>query len=171
MNKVLIKPASIIMIMNLIDEYITNKQALPASIPKVETANSLGTDLPNTEEELFALDKFPILDVKSGVRILGSETVLIEMLAIMLKECTELEKLSTQRVQKTNDWHAIEALAHKMKGGASYCGTIKMQMACQYLERYHKGGHSKLLTPLYEQFLVVVGETRLFLTQWLSKKE
>lgn len=171
MNKVLIKPASIIMIMNLIDEYITNKLALPSSIPKVDTTNSLGTDLPNTEEELFALDKFPILDVKSGVRILGSETILIEMLAIMLKECEELEKRPKQQAQKPNDWHAIEALAHKMKGGASYCGTIKMQMACQYLERYHKGGHSKLLQPLYEQFLVVVGETKLFLTQWLSKKE
>lgn len=168
MNKVLIKPASIIMIMNLVDEYITHKQAMPSSTQSVDDTLSLGADLPSTEKELFELDKFPILDVENGIRVLGSETVLIEMLNIMLKECIDLEKLSTQQTHKPNDWIAIEALAHKMKGGAAYCGTIKMQMACQYLERYHKGGHSKLLEPLYDQFLVVVGETKVFLTNWLA---
>ena len=66
------------------------------------------------------------------------------------------------------DWDKVEALAHKIKSGAVYCSTTQLAYACQYLERYHKAGHSKLLEELYQQFCVTVEATKKAINEWLN---
>lgn len=173
MNKVIVKPASLAMIQNLVHELISSQQSAlvlnePENIYKPDTA---GFELPATDEELFKLDQFPILDVENGLRILGSREMLKEMLILMLKEGIDQDKLAIEQAHAQHDWHTIELLIHKMKGGAAYCGTIKMHRACQYLERYQQAGFSELLEPLYNQFLRVVAETKIFLTHWLASED
>ena len=70
-----------------------------------------------------------------------------------------------------NDWNKIQQLAHKIKGGAVYVGTIKLKMACQHLERYWKSGQRDLLDPLYQQILAVITESlsEIKLWLWLNK--
>jgi hypothetical protein len=55
-----------------------------------------------------------------------------------------------------------------MKGGAAYCGTVRMKYACQYLERYRKAGHAKSLEKLYYQLVQVVDETKNYIDKWLK---
>ena len=58
-----------------------------------------------------------------------------------------------------------------LRGGAVYVATIKMKMACQYLERYWKAGHRDLFEKLYQQTLMVIDDTVKTINQWLSNKK
>ena len=69
------------------------------------------------------------------------------------------------------NWDTVEALAHKIKSGALYCGTKKLTFACQYLERYHKAGHAKLLEALYQQFFTTVEQTKKAIDKWLATQD
>ena len=62
----------------------------------------------------------------------------------------------------------LKKIAHQMKGEFVYCGITKLAFACQYLERYHKAGHTKLLDVLYQQLKVVANETATTIKRWLS---
>jgi two-component system, OmpR family, aerobic respiration control sensor histidine kinase ArcB len=171
MNKILIKPASVTMIQNVIAELITgNEQTEQISKVTISTSKqgALGPDLPETEEELFKLEQLPILDIENGLRILGSKSVLKELLTVMLHEGIDADKHAIEHAHAKHDWNKIEALAHKIKGGAAYCGTIKMHRACQYLERYQKAGHSHLKNELYYQLIAVVEQTRVAISEWLD---
>ena len=70
---------------------------------------------------------------------------------------------------KVEDWDKIQQLAHKIKGGAVYVGTIKLKMACQYLERYWKSGQREFLEPLFHQLIKVINESLLEINLWLTK--
>lgn len=82
----------------------------------------------------------------------------------MPKDMLELTALHAQ-----GNWDAIEKLAHRIKGGLLYCGTVKLIHACQYLERYRKAGHTILLEPLYQQLRRVETETTIAVKEWLSR--
>lgn len=131
--------------------------------------NGLGRDLPSKEEQLFELDQYPLLDVAKGIEILGSEESLLEMLKLLLIQ-TPKDKVEIEQAYAAGDWERIEELAHRTKSGASYSGTVRMKYACQYLERYRKAGHSRLLEQLYQQLLSVLEETMQAINQWLDKQ-
>ena len=65
-------------------------------------------------------------------------------------------------------WYKIQEIAHRMKGGATYCGLVKMQMACDNLVRSQKEGHVKFIEQLYEQLCRVVNETKIAINDWLK---
>lgn len=162
MNQVLIKPVTVNMLQRIVDEFMGTDVESPSVINP-----GLGVDLPLTEPELLMLDQFPLLDIEDGLKILGSKKVLVDMLTLLLNECIEKETQLIIEAYSSQDWDSIEKLAHKMKGGAAYCGTVKMYKACQYMERYHKAGHSKSLLALYRQLLRVITETKLIISRWL----
>jgi hypothetical protein len=56
-----------------------------------------------------------------------------------------------------------------MKGGALYCGTVRMRFACQYMERYLLAGHRKLSEDLYQQLIAVLESTMNYVDNWLLK--
>ncbi|KTC64788.1 sensory box histidine kinase/response regulator [Legionella adelaidensis] len=134
-----------------------NDHILEENTPK--TTNSLGVDLPDTEDELFTLDQYSILDKNLGIQNSGSEELLLQMLDLMANQELPKDIEAIKKAHESQDWTAVEKLAHKMKGGAVYLGTVRMKYACQYLERYIKAGHSKLCEPLYQQLLNVLDET------------
>ncbi len=124
------------------------------------TSSSLGLDLPNTEDELFELAKFPILDEKLGVEITGSNEFFREMLSVLIRESIPIELANLEQAYQDNDWNAVQSMAHKLKSSALYCGTVRMRYACQYMERYRLAGHHKLLEALYQQLVAVSKETQ-----------
>lgn len=73
-----------------------------------------------------------------------------------------------KKADDNGDWDKTQQLAHKIKGGAVYVGTVKIKMACQYLERYWKSGSWELLEKLYQQTLSVIDESVQEITRWLS---
>lgn len=137
---------------------------------EMENKNSLGLDLPETEEKLFLLDCYPLLNSEEGIINLGSEAILRELLTSMLTQELPDELLRLQEAYELSDWNKVEALAHKIKSAAIYCGTIRLKFACQYLERYRKAGYHKQQEQLYCQLIQIAEETKQAISQWLIEK-
>lgn len=141
--------------------------------PKVERemgpTETLGPDLPGSEDALFKLEQFPVLDDRVLSHSIHEPQLIIELLNDFISEPTQDAIETLKKLHAQGDWDGVAKLAHKLKGGAAYLGTVKMQYACQYLERYYQAGHRKLLERLYVQLLQVNDETEVYLTQWLGK--
>jgi len=129
----------------------------------------LGLDLPDREEDLFNLDAFCLLDIDDAQASMGNDNTLLKtILKSMIEEELPEDIRDLDNAHSAGDWDAIEKMTHRMKGGLVYCGTLKLIHACQYLERYQKAGHTKLIEPLYQQLLTVVADTTVAIRKWLS---
>ena len=170
MNDIFTKPMELATIQSILKDYITTNTD-ESQAPLLNETPALGRDLPNIEHQLFELDNFPLLDINHAFKNIGNEALLREMLQLMLDKAIPDDINAIKKAHIENNWDEVERLAHKMKGGAVYCGTIRMQQACQYLERYRKAGHTAALNVLYEQLIGVVEETKLPIREWLGEPE
>lgn len=173
MNEVYTKPMTAEVLSKIKDTYL-----IKTNTPKrlLNTAKSLphsmmlGPDLPKTEDELFKLDAFTLLDVPNALVSMGNDINLLKnILASIIAKETPADLVELEKAHSQGDWLQIERLAHRMKSGFVYCGAEKLVYACQYLERYHKAGYSQLLEPLYQQLLRVIEETEIEVKEWLLK--
>lgn len=111
MNKVLQKPIRPEQMRSLLEQFI---QSTPAVV-KFEPGNAysgLGSSLPDTEEQLFQLDSYPVLDIQNGIRLLGSEELLIELLGQLInenfpKDITALELAFREKNWPVSIWSII----------------------------------------------------------------
>ncbi|KTD01562.1 sensory box histidine kinase/response regulator [Legionella geestiana] len=126
-------------------------------------------ETPKDHHHLFDMTQYPLLDVEDGKRVLGSEEELVNMLQFLLEKSLPDDCARMKAAHASNDWEKTQRLAHKIKGGAVYTGTIRLKMACQYLEQSQKSDQLNLLQPLYEQALRVVDETFHYVGNWLEK--
>ncbi|KTD07032.1 PAS domain-containing hybrid sensor histidine kinase/response regulator [Legionella jamestowniensis] len=161
MNKVLSKPISAKVLQETLVTFLAHQK------PPNKESNGLGADLPKTEQELFQLDDFPLLDIQSALTNLGTEEIVKELLNLMVHTDLPQEESQLTTAYQVQNWPEIEKIAHKLKSGALYCGTIKLQYACQYLERYLKAGHSHYQEELYQQLQVVLLQTKVAINEWL----
>ena len=168
MNEIFTKPLDLNTMQSIISQYISPTQIENNNSLPLNGSSPLGQDLPNIEKELFELDEFPLLDVNHAFENIGNEALLREMLQLMVEKAIPDDAEAIKKAHAANDWDLVEKLAHKMKGGALYCGTIRMQHACQYLERYRKAGHTAALNVLYEQLIGVVEKTKAPIREWLG---
>lgn len=171
MNDVLLKPITLEALQETIDQWIsssrinsTPQRSAPRDIGVLTKAEPLRSD------ELFQLDPLPLLDAEMGVKMLGNEETLKQMLQLLLDSSLNQDEIEIKKAYSEKNWKQVEKLAHKMKSGAAYCGVIKMQRACQNLEHYLKtnGSELLLLQSLYQQLIVVLGETQQHIEQWLA---
>ncbi len=152
----------------------TKKTSIPklAVIPQKKSSTPtglLGVDLPDTEEQLFQLEQYPLFDMKEGIKVLGSEKEVKNMLSLFVEKAISNEEILTFHAARANqDWGKVVAIAHKLKGACIYCGISRMRYACQYVERYYKAGHRKLLEELCKQFLTVLNQTKKHVTDWMK---
>lgn len=159
------KPISPKVFSHIINKYLQN------NIKKANTTGQLGSDLPNTEKELFQLNHFSVLNIEKALSFVeNNEAMLKQILNEMANQEIPKEKRTFAAAYAEKDWHTIEKLAHKIKGGAVYVGTEKLKYACQYLERYHKAGHSTCLKKLYNQMIKVLNETQDHINMWLQNE-
>ncbi|MDP3561961.1 MAG: ATP-binding protein [Legionellaceae bacterium] len=169
MNNVFTKPMSFTILQSIISKFIPSK--LPSVQQNSSTLNlsGLGPNLPDTENELFELESFPLLDIDQALQCMGNNhDVLNEVLNSLVNQEIPTEKAAIEIAYTEKNWVEIERLTHKMKGGAACSGLVKMKYACQYLERYLKAGHSQLAEELYKQLLVVFDKTHEVITQWMQ---
>jgi signal transduction histidine kinase/DNA-binding response OmpR family regulator len=169
MNNVWKKPINLAMLQEMVSTFIVSNDTTKPNNDLI-TSKTLGTDLPETIEELFQLEQFSLLDAEQALTNCGNDKkILIEMLTLMsTKELpTDLEQMKNAYAAK--DFPLVEKTAHKIKGGAMYVGTIRMKYACQYLEHYWKSGERALFNPLYHQTLRVIEESTMFINQWLQQ--
>ncbi len=166
MNKVLTKPLSLETLQALLAVFMQQ----PAQKASPDIKMMARNDLPAEKASLLRLEKFPLLDIELAKEQLGGHfTILINSLA-MLVETIPQDKAAIIQAHNCGDWEAVEKLAHRMKGGAVYCGASRMMFACQYLERYRKAeGDGELLPKLYEQLLPVLDATEQTIRSWLEE--
>jgi two-component system aerobic respiration control sensor histidine kinase ArcB len=178
MDKVLTKPASFDNLKSLIQQFVAKnenveakntRQLIPTQQKSIIPKMGLGRDLPDAEEELFMLDQYPYFSMKVVSEIYGQNCykLIKDSLNLMSKQIPK-DKEEIQEAFLAKNWDRVEALAHRIKGGAAYCGTVRLRYACQYLERYRKAGHTESLEKLYYQLIQVADETKNYLDQWLK---
>lgn len=171
MNQIFTKPISTDLISIIFNQFINTPKKINSQsieMPPTNSTTILGQDLPDTEQALFDLEQFPLLDAHSAIKNLGNEKLLRNMLQMMAAQELPKDKIAMEEAYAELNWEKIERIAHKMKGGAVYIGTVRVKFACQYLERYHKSGYSSLLKPLYLQLLQVIKETQQSIEHWLQ---
>lgn len=157
MTDILAKPISLATLQNFLSNYIPSELLSDTSFAKEKFF----------EDSLFMLSEFPLFDFQCAIQNMGNENTLSEILQLMIEQEIPKNSFHMQQAFMQGDWVCVEKIAHKMKGGAVYCGTIRMKYACLYLERYHKSGESALLERLYHQLMHVVQETKDNLQQAL----
>ena len=119
---------------------------------------------------MLELEQFPVLDPNEGLKGTNDDlTLLFESLENLATNVipTNIPLLQDAYTQK--DWDKIKDLAHLIKSGAVYLGTIRLKYSCQYLEQYFKKGHTTLLDELYHQLIQVAEETRKKALNWLNR--
>ena len=164
MDAVLTKPLTQVHATDILKAFVPERQAAT-----VKELPSLRRDLPDSDEELFHLDQFALLDIEQGLENCGDNSMLIELLTMMATEeiPADLEKM--RNAFETQDYALVEKIAHKIKGGAVYVGTTRMKYACQYVERYWKTGERKLFDKLYCQATITIKNTCTAIADWLTK--
>ncbi|MDR3502262.1 MAG: ATP-binding protein [Legionella sp.] len=169
MNEVFTKPMTIEVLAGIKTTYFSETVA-PATIatkPKVKV-DVRGSNLPGKEGHLFQLDGYKLFNVQRALEDMGGDINLLKsILTSIIEKETPADLLELEYAYRQNDWHTVQKLVHRIKSGFVYCGAEKLVQACQYLERYHKAGHSSLLDALYKQLLAVVEETREAVQSWL----
>lgn len=135
-----------------------------------EYKGALGYELPDNERQLFEIKFLPPLDVEVYRKIYTYddwEEAFTELMEIFIetlpKECALI-----QEAHANHDWQKLQALAHKMKGGCLTTGMQRLAIACQFLERYIKAGHSQQCEKLYEQMMGTINETVPDVKNWIN---
>lgn len=176
MNKVYLKPLDSALAKNIIAEWLKpGSLKLKKIIQKKQTEIQkpatcrLGRDLPNIEKELFQLEQYALIDEKDGIKKLGDKSTFRKGLEMTLNQILPEEITNMKEAYLVEDWEKVEKIAHKMKGGSLYCGTVRMTYACQYLERYLKAGHRDEMKALYRQLMAILEQTKQAIQTWLDQ--
>lgn len=169
MSDVFTKPITPTMLQTMVNQFASpalNEQSHQEVSNKPSAPVNLGNDLPSTEELLFDLEQYPLLDINSAIASIGSVSMLREIL-VMINQDIVNDGQAIEEAYANKRWETVEKLAHKMKGGALYSGTTRIKYACQYLERYQKAGHIAWRDKLCDQLLHVLRETKKCIEHWL----
>uniref|UniRef100_UPI0026216CB7 response regulator n=1 Tax=uncultured Legionella sp. TaxID=210934 RepID=UPI0026216CB7 len=164
MNAVLTKPLTAQSCTDILDAFIPGYHQ-QNNTPQEITHRS---ELPQNDGSLFDLTPYPILDVEGGTKATGTLAVLTEMLHFMVHDSLIPDVSLMKQAHDAMDWDTVQKIAHKIKGGAVYVGTVKIKMACQYLEQYWKSGQCELMEPLYQQTIKVIDESIKEINLWLK---
>ncbi|MDO5215690.1 response regulator [Legionella pneumophila] len=163
MDAVLTKPLTQAHAIDILKSFIPKLHETPAV-----DLSKIRKDLPDSDDELFQLNQFPILDSDEALKNCATQEMLKELLTLMAQELpTDLECM--KKAFKSHDYPLVEKTAHKIKGGAVYVGTIRMKYACQYVERYWKTGQRELFDALYHQAVSTIEETITYIEGWLQR--
>lgn len=166
MNAVLTKPLTAKICSDMIDSFIPSQSKADEGVE----AQIYSTDLPAREADLFNLSDFPPLSLEEGLKLMGDEATLAQILEAFVNESLPGDLATMQKAHDDGDWKTTQNIAHKIKGRVVYIGVMKLKMACQYLEVYWKAGQRDLLESLYQQVITVSNESLKYIQDWLDKR-
>jgi two-component system aerobic respiration control sensor histidine kinase ArcB len=166
MNAVLTKPLTAKSCTDILEAFIPGYHQQSKSLEEAPYP----LELPTQDESLFDLSAYPILDSEEGIKTTGTVEILAQMLQLMIQDSLPSDVQLMRQAHDAANWDKTQQVAHKIKGGAVYVGTVKMKMACQYLERYWKSGQCELLEPLYQQTVSVIEQSIQEINHWLKSR-
>lgn len=134
--------------------------------------HSYTSDLPKKEKDFFHLSAFPLLDETIGLKAVSNhKPLLIRALNLLQEQSLPADLRALQEAHTLENWEHAQEVAHKIKGGCSYVGAIRMKIACQYFERYWKIGGRDLLEQLYQQMIDTIDESMIEIKAWLTQNQ
>ncbi len=78
-----------------------------------------------------------------------------DMVDLLLRELPkELEEF--RAAYQIKNWNVIQNLAHRLKGGITYCGATPLKRACAQLEKAIEGQKYGLFEHLYDQLVAEI---------------
>jgi two-component system aerobic respiration control sensor histidine kinase ArcB len=138
MNAVLCKPLIKEKAEDILNAFIPHRQNVQEAKQKIEPKNPINSKA---------------IDLDAARQTMGNkDAIIIEMLE-MLKDSLPEEVKQLQAAYKKEDWAAIQALAHRIKGGCNYCGTMRLQKICASLESSIKSKKIEMAAQFYRQML------------------
>lgn len=163
MNDVFTKPVNVALMKAIKNTFVKQAHATavhdPNPVPYTNTSQ-FKQAIPKDEQALFQLESFLVLDFNQALqRLKDDKTLLKTLLVSLISDDIPKYKTAMHKAYQQEDFGAIEEIAHNLKGGSLYCGTVKLQYACLYFERYYRAGHTVLLKELYLQLVQVLDET------------
>ena len=163
MNEVYRKPMAPVALQSIMDRFIPCEKE--SNVAVNTAAVTLGVDLPKTENELFQIDHLPLLDMDIALKFFGTDDAARALFNSFntVGILPDLDNIKSAYAE--GNWSKVRALAHKMKAGSLY-GTVRLQYAFLYMERYQQAGHTKCLENLYVQMLRTIDETVAYLDTW-----
>jgi PAS domain S-box-containing protein len=169
MNILLKKPLNDAKLLSIRELFSETKPKLINKMNSIYGAIRLEYGLPEMEEDLFDLEKFPLFNQEKALETCENMMMVKELFLILINRTFPEELPTLELAHRKNDWKTIQDIAHKIKGSALYCGTIRLGYACQYLEQYPIKSENEKLGLLYQQLLVVINETKQFIFDWLKE--
>lgn len=77
----------------------------------------------------------------------------------MFKESIPVYIQDLKKVYQLKDWETIENIVHKIKGGASYAGAIRLNYVCKNFLRNYLTTEPQQLETLYTYLIFSLKET------------
>lgn len=115
---------------------------------------------------------YPVLDIDKALKSFNQDRGLMHDIFKSMIEYEIPENLKMiDKARDGKDWNMIADIIHKIKGGAMYCGTTKLQYACLYYEKYMKSEKIEDLEEILEKVLDVCDETQAKIKSWLADKK
>jgi two-component system, OmpR family, aerobic respiration control sensor histidine kinase ArcB len=133
-------------------------ELLSAFIPAYQGVST--QEVTAQEESKKPEGSIPVLDYARALQVLGTEKLVKEVLGLMVKGLDEDKEKLIQYHQEQN-WQEIRALAHKWRGGALYCGAVRLEQVCSQLENALRKTESLTEAEvIYQQLLQEVAATK-----------
>lgn len=149
MNAVHIKPLTLEYAHNLFKTFLPERS-------KKGTQQCIGTSIPS---EIEALSDFPLLQMNDVLSVNSNQELAQQMLRCLINDSLPQELEALSEAYRAQDRLKMQQIAHKIKGGAVYTGTIRLKIACQNLEARAKNCSNELLDILYQQTVEVIKQT------------
>lgn len=140
MNAVLIKP-------------LTKEKAqdiLNAFVPKLHTATLSTAKKPQAFDAPL---EGAVIDYERLLAQVGRQNDIAHEMLAMLVDSFPAEHVLLQNAYDKGDWLTLKKLAHKMKSGAAYCATTRLNTACFRLESAIKKEETTYYSFLFQQLM------------------
>lgn len=131
----------------------TLKTYLPDKFQKIKNfSKPVLTVQDEANNEMFT-NPSAILDLQeAALKTNGNLTLIKELLQMLINSFPQEVSMMQQAYQK-QDWSTIQNIAHKLKGGCSYVGAVRLQSVCNHLHKYLKEEKTEKRNDLYRQML------------------
>lgn len=157
------KPITADQINKIINQYfeITKAKNTAKNITKQQAKIQVKTE---TKENFT--QELPLLDLDQALSLTGGNEELVKEMQQMLLEELISETKKMRKYFDDNDIEKVRFIAHKIQGGASYCGTIrlkegtnKVERLCYTIEKEDSKEHRKELSEEFLQLLDTIEKT------------
>ncbi len=114
------------------------------------------------------MDGYPIFD-RAQASTLFNETDLRDIVEVAVTSWGEEIEI-VKKAQEEHDWKVIDFQAHKLKGGSTYVGAVRLHEVCKALGESLSASDLQVSERLLQQLIQILRETREMFLAWLEKK-